>query len=455
MAAEVPKRSLEEYLMFFRHCTKRSAAQWQLVIRRSYPWFQPGYRLFEKEPEEETDRIDFRKKFLSVTLPRDLPYGGGKPPNYHLGAEVYHPNFSKFRNLPISAVALRVLFHGWDSWHVFASSEAKEFMPKSVKEINAQAIEDPSLAREVSGQSVHDGQVIGDLELPSGDDEDDDDDQAESTAAEATPARKKRKEAAPTVTSAEGPSSPSTKSKRPKKRVAGEYVATEGIAAAPSNTSGTDEDLREAFEEVEQEKEMEELEEAADGPQEKAKAEEKEEEIPAEVIAESIALAQKQQEQQEGLMAELTGSELALFEDVKAEHSTATPAAGVQAEVSVTESVDQAIGVPEVGVVMSAAVPEAMVILCLLSVFPLALSILHKANPNSLYDAYPFCPGSRATPSFADPQLANLRPWTRTPTGQIGEVEFYSRYSQVRAVREAIERLKIWRSSSLMRAGGY
>ncbi|CAL8999983.1 unnamed protein product, partial [Prunus brigantina] len=27
MAAEVPKRSIEEYLMFFRHCTKRSAAQ--------------------------------------------------------------------------------------------------------------------------------------------------------------------------------------------------------------------------------------------------------------------------------------------------------------------------------------------------------------------------------------------------------------------------------------------
>ncbi|CAL9006385.1 unnamed protein product [Prunus brigantina] len=29
MAAEVPKRSIEEYLMFFRHCTKRSAAQWR------------------------------------------------------------------------------------------------------------------------------------------------------------------------------------------------------------------------------------------------------------------------------------------------------------------------------------------------------------------------------------------------------------------------------------------
>ncbi|KAI5335838.1 hypothetical protein L3X38_025972 [Prunus dulcis] len=93
MSAEVPKCSLEEYLMFFRHCTKRSAAQWQVVIRRTYPWFQTGFRLFEKEPEDEAARTDFRKKFLSITLPRDLPHGGGKPPNYHLGAEVYHPNF--------------------------------------------------------------------------------------------------------------------------------------------------------------------------------------------------------------------------------------------------------------------------------------------------------------------------------------------------------------------------
>ena len=93
ISAEVPKHSLEEYLMLFRHCTKRSAAQWQVVIRRTYPWFQTGFRLFEKEPEDEAARTDFRRKFLSITLPRDLPHGGGKPPNYHLGAEVYHPNF--------------------------------------------------------------------------------------------------------------------------------------------------------------------------------------------------------------------------------------------------------------------------------------------------------------------------------------------------------------------------
>ncbi|CAL2255423.1 unnamed protein product [Prunus armeniaca] len=93
MSTEVPKRFIEEYLMFFRHCTKRSAAQWQVVLRRSYPWFQSGHRLFDKEPEEEEAKIDFRKKFLSVALPQDMPFGGGKPSNYHMGAEVYHPNF--------------------------------------------------------------------------------------------------------------------------------------------------------------------------------------------------------------------------------------------------------------------------------------------------------------------------------------------------------------------------
>ncbi|CAL2240047.1 unnamed protein product [Prunus armeniaca] len=93
MSTEVPKRSIEEYLMFFRHYTKRSVVLWQAVLRRIYAWFQPGYRLFEKEPEEEEERIKFRKKFLSVMLPRDMPFGGGKRPNYHLGAEMYHPNF--------------------------------------------------------------------------------------------------------------------------------------------------------------------------------------------------------------------------------------------------------------------------------------------------------------------------------------------------------------------------
>lgn len=48
-----------------------------------------------------------------------------------------------------------------------------------------------------------------------------------------------------------------------------EYFAAEEAAAIPAATSGTDDELREAFEEVEQEKELRELEEV---PQEKVAA---------------------------------------------------------------------------------------------------------------------------------------------------------------------------------------
>lgn len=89
MLTEVPKRLIEEYMMFFRHCTERSATQWQVVLRRSYPWFQPGYRLFEKELKDEEAKIDFIKKFLSVMLIRDLPFGGGKQGTPQLNRDVF------------------------------------------------------------------------------------------------------------------------------------------------------------------------------------------------------------------------------------------------------------------------------------------------------------------------------------------------------------------------------
>ncbi|CAL8135254.1 unnamed protein product [Prunus armeniaca] len=256
MSAEVPKRWIEEYLMFFRHCTKR---------------------LFEKELEEEEARIEFRKKFLSVTLPRDLPFGGGKPPKYRLGAEVYHPNFyarqlgcpqliplkcsvnkinnsvdalypswepnscssaefdawwkARFADLPASSFAPKVLFDGWDSWTVYAGAEAKQFMVQMMKDINAQVIEDPSMTKNLRGQAVQAGEVFG--------------------------KRNKRKEATPTQdsatqseNSAESPPSPS-RSKRLRKRAVVEYVVTEEPATAPTTTSGTDKELREAFEAVE------------------------------------------------------------------------------------------------------------------------------------------------------------------------------------------------------------
>ncbi|CAL9019383.1 unnamed protein product, partial [Prunus brigantina] len=138
---------------------------------------------------------------------------------------------------------------------------------------------DPSLTRNICGQSVQVGEVIvtsviaaGDLELPSGEEEEEDH-KAEQTPIEATPSvRRKRKETAHPATSVCGPGA---------------------TAVVPTTTSGTDDELREAFEAVEQEKELEALEEVEEGPQEETKTVEEKEEIPAEVIAESIALAQK------------------------------------------------------------------------------------------------------------------------------------------------------------------
>ncbi|CAL9012731.1 unnamed protein product, partial [Prunus brigantina] len=500
MSAEVPKRPVEEYLMFFRHCTKRSAAQWQVVLRRTYPWFKAGHRLFEKEPEEEAARTDFRKRFLSITLPRDLPYGGGKPPNYHLGAEVYHPNFCarqlgcpqliplksyrscnrrtswrdaddlevhkdarcavnkinnsadalypswepnscssaefdawwkvRFHGLPASSTALEVLFKGWDSWAVHTGEEAHKFMVQTIKDVNAQVIEVTSVI------------AAGDLELPSGEEEEEG--QAEQTAVEVTsPVRRKRKETALPVTPAGSPSPPLTKSKRLRKRIIEEYVAPLGTGAVPTSTFGTDDELREAFEAVEQEKELEALEEVGEMPQEKPKTIEQEEEIPAEVIAESIALAQKQQEK---TMVELTSSELALLEDPEAEHSTEE-----QVEQSVSEPVEQAellALVPEAVVKTAAAAPEEMVEV------PEPAGVLAMVTsplkPPIVAMPIHSLAGSSTTASFADPEMAEFE--AMDLDAQLERLEKLSSpvgKTKSKAVEEAMERLKIWQSTEL------
>ncbi|CAL8999872.1 unnamed protein product, partial [Prunus brigantina] len=69
---------------------------------------------------------------------------------------------------------------------------------------------------------------------------------------------------------------PPTRSKRLRKRTVVEYVATEDTSAVPTATSGTDDELREAFEEVEKDKVLEELERVGDGSQEKSKTVEEE-----------------------------------------------------------------------------------------------------------------------------------------------------------------------------------
>ncbi|CAL8082561.1 unnamed protein product [Prunus armeniaca] len=374
--AEVPKRSIKEYLMLFRHCTKRPAAQWQIVIRRSYPWFQPGDRLLVKEPEEESARTNFRKKFLSVTLPRDLPHGGGKPPNYHLGAKSIIPTsmqgnlaaHSSFYSNPIGVAIMPLLGGTWMTWRCtkMPGEETHKFMVQTIKAINAQAIEDPSLTRDIGGQSVQAGEVIvtfvisdGDLELPFGDEEDET--LAEEPPVEATPsARRKRKETAPAQdsavmpdTSIESPPPAPTKSKRLRKRTLVEYVATEEPAAAPTTTSGTNAELRETFEAVDNFY------------------------LCISSVYDFCLLARGNpcrsdcrkhrllaQRQQEVPRAELTSLELALFEDAKAEHSTAIPASEEQAEHSSSELVEQAelpVAVPKAGVEVAATVHDVVV----------------------------------------------------------------------------------------------
>ncbi|CAL9029401.1 unnamed protein product [Prunus brigantina] len=170
--------------------------------------------------------------------------------------------------------------------------ETHKFMVQTIKAINAQAIEDPSLTRNIGGQFVQAGEVIvtsviaaRDLELPFGDEEDET--LAEQPTVEATPsARRKRKETAPTQDSAaqpeisaESPPPPPTRSKRLRKRTGVESDETEEPAAVPTETSGTDVDeLREAFEVVEQEKENE-REEEGDVPSKKEKEKDLEEEV--------------------------------------------------------------------------------------------------------------------------------------------------------------------------------
>ncbi|CAL8168692.1 unnamed protein product [Prunus armeniaca] len=482
ISAEVPKRSIEEYLMFFRHCTKRSAAQWQVVIRRTYPWFQPGFRLFEKELEEEAARTDFRKKFLSVTLPRDLPHGGGKPLDYHLGAEVYHPNFcarqlgcpqfiqlksyrscnwdTSWRDLDDLEVHKDTSSAEFDAWWKarFRDLPASSTILQTIKDINAQVTEN------ICGQSVQSGEVIvtsviaaGDSELPSGDEEDET--QAEQTPVEATAsARRNRKGTAlppnnatqPDI-SVESPPPPPTKSKRLRKRTEVEYVTTEEPAAVPITTSGIDEEIRETFEAVEQEKELEELEEVEERPQDQTKEIEEEEEIPAEVIAESIALAQKQQE---STRAELTSSEFALFEDAEAEHSTAVSAAEEQAEQSASKPMEQAelpVAVSGTGVEAIATGPVVVFFQVEVPRFAGALAVMTSPLRPPIVDMpIHSIPGSSATASFADPKLAEFE--AMDLDAQLDKLEKLSSTpskAKSKVVEEAIERLKTWQSTEL------
>ncbi|CAL2254919.1 unnamed protein product [Prunus armeniaca] len=406
MLAEVPKR-LIEYLMFFRHYTKRSAAQWQVVIRRTYPWFQLEYWLFVKEPEKEAARIDFMKKFLNNL---DARYAVKKI-NHSANALylAWEPNscsFAEFdawwkaifQGLPASSTALQVLFDGWDSWVVHVGEETHRFMVQTIKDINTQIIKDPSFTRNIGAQSVQAGEMIvtsviaaGDLELSFGDEEGET--QVEQPVIEVTPSgrRNKRKETAPvhesTVqpeTLAESPPPPPTKSKRLRKRTVVQYVATEGPTTALAASSGTDEELREAFEAAEQEKEQDE----GDVPlKEKSKDFEEKEEIPAE--------------------AEPFASELV-----------------EQEELLIVVEVPRTAGT--LAVVTSPLKP------------PIVAMPIHSLL------------GSSTTASFVDPELAEFE--AMDLDAQLDKLEKLSSTpgkAKSKAVNEAMDRVKIWQSIEL------
>ncbi|BBH02290.1 hypothetical protein Prudu_012814, partial [Prunus dulcis] len=234
---------------------------------------------------------DFRKKFLSITLPRDLPHGGGKPPNYHLGAEVYHPNFcarqlgcpqhiplksyrscnrasswrdvddlevhkdartdalypsweripavpliltpggkSRFQGLPASVNASRCFLMVGKTGSFLADGDSKTHMVQTIKDINAQIII----------RSFSDNRRWA----------------VEQTPAEAALLAEEKEKGLllsgqytrPGI-SAGSPSPPPTKLKNLKRGVKWNMLQEE-TAAVPVTTSGTDEELREAFEEM-------------------------------------------------------------------------------------------------------------------------------------------------------------------------------------------------------------
>ncbi|KAH0983437.1 hypothetical protein GBA52_010614 [Prunus armeniaca] len=240
-----------------------------------------------------------------------MPFGGGKPPNYHLGVEVYHPNFCArqlgcpqpiplksyrsckgatsltdlddldvhkdcssgefdawwktcFAGLPNASTTVKTLFKTWDAGIVFVEPEAKKFIVQMVKGNNAQVIEDPSMTSNLGSQSVQAGEVVvtsiiaaGDLELPFGDEEDDYETLAEASV-EITPSTQnnKRKEVTQAQDSVVQPnpltesSPPPSKAKKLRKKAASE-LEKEEPTAVPAETTKTDEEMREAFEAVE------------------------------------------------------------------------------------------------------------------------------------------------------------------------------------------------------------
>ncbi|CAL8087207.1 unnamed protein product [Prunus armeniaca] len=288
---------------------------------------------------------------------------------------------ARFQGLPASSTVLKILFDGWDSWVVHAGEETHKFMVHTIKDINAQFIEDPSLTENIGGQTVQVGEVIGKstiilflLSFPAGLTSDfvcflrshfchccwgfgasfwDEEDEtlAEQTSIKATPSViRKRKEtasvhdsAAQPVTSAESPHPPLTKSKRLRKRIVVEYVAMEESAAAPTNTSGTRRRRRCPFQGEEQ------------------RVGRRDEPLFHHYMYFGDS---REQHEEEAQRAEPTSLELALSDDEEAEHSATAQMPMEQSKLSVLEQKEQAdvlVAATEPEVEASATVPGLVV----------------------------------------------------------------------------------------------
>ncbi|CAL2229284.1 unnamed protein product [Prunus armeniaca] len=159
---------------------------------------------------------------------------------------------------------------------------------------------------------------------------------------------------------------------------------------------------------------------------------EEEEEIPAE---------------QENPRAELTISELALFEDAEAEHSSVVLASEEHAEQSASEPLGQA---EQLVVVLETEVKVAAAVLELVVEVPKTVGVLavvtSPLKPPIVVMPIHSLPGSSNTASFADPELAEFE--AMDLDAQLDKMEKISS-TPGKAKSKAVERLKIWQSTEL------
>ncbi|CAL8133992.1 unnamed protein product [Prunus armeniaca] len=274
MSAEVPKCSIEEYMMFFRHCIKRSAAQWQVAERSITPTSVPGSLAVPQVIPLKSYRICNRgtlwRDVDDLELHKDCMCVVNKINN---SADALYPSWE-----PNSCISVE-----YDAWWKarFTGLLDSSSATKTIKDINAQVIEG-----KLSILPIYFCHCYWRLGAPfwgrrrsarnSG--------RTADCRGNSFARRNKREETTQAQDSAvqpeilaESPPTPLTRSKRLRKKAVAEYEEIEEPTAILTETSGT----------VLQEKEVD----VSTGDEKKGKEVEEEEEIPVEVIAESLLLA--------------------------------------------------------------------------------------------------------------------------------------------------------------------